>query len=399
VKISLAIVTKNSAEYIRRLLEAGKAFADEIVVAVDASSSDSTEAICGQYADKLFRIDWDPTHPSLEWALAWLNDQCTGDWILRLDDDELPGAEFVRAIPRLIADRDITHYWLERRWVVGQDRSRWIAQFPHWPDWQLRLFRNVRSLVRVPGVLHTSYVVQGACGFWTGGAIYHLDLVYHSEAARRRKVEHYERTAPGKGMPELFLPDVTSLPTRPMSADELPWEAISWASGSRVATGGNGERTSQPGMGSGVTLVREVSTDEVVRAGRDTCEFNPELFRAALTCSECPAVMVAGQIYSLELRLWNGSPVSWPVAGVRAWDVRLTYRWLAEGREVDDPHRLGTHLPHSLRPGETSRLIACVRAPSDPGRYVLQWDLLIENVSWFSAQGWEGPEHDVRVQR
>ena len=45
MKISLAIVTKNSAEYIRRLLEAGKAFADEIVVAVDASSSDSTEAI------------------------------------------------------------------------------------------------------------------------------------------------------------------------------------------------------------------------------------------------------------------------------------------------------------------------------------------------------------------
>ena len=45
VKLSLCIATKNSAEYIE-LLRVGRSFADEVVVAVDASSNDLTREIC-----------------------------------------------------------------------------------------------------------------------------------------------------------------------------------------------------------------------------------------------------------------------------------------------------------------------------------------------------------------
>ena len=81
MSLSVGILAFNSADYIEPLLKAAKDFADEIVVGVDSSSTDSTEQICRNYADKLFRLE--PIGTS-ERALAWLNEQCAGDWILRL---------------------------------------------------------------------------------------------------------------------------------------------------------------------------------------------------------------------------------------------------------------------------------------------------------------------------
>src|SRR6516165_11429836 len=95
MRLSVAILAFNSVEYIEPLFHAVKLFADEVVVGVDASSSDTTEEICAHYADKLFRLE--PIGTS-ERAIAWLNEQCTGDWILRLDDDELPSIGLVRVL-------------------------------------------------------------------------------------------------------------------------------------------------------------------------------------------------------------------------------------------------------------------------------------------------------------
>ena len=87
VKLSLCIATKNSAEYIEKLLRVGRSFADEVLVAVDASSNDLTQRICHENADRVFSVE-SPGY--VERILPWLNEQCRGDWILRLDDDELP---------------------------------------------------------------------------------------------------------------------------------------------------------------------------------------------------------------------------------------------------------------------------------------------------------------------
>jgi predicted O-methyltransferase YrrM len=58
-----------------------------------------------------------------------------------------------------------------------------------------------------------------------------------------------------------------------------------------------------------------------------------------------------------------------------------------------------TPLPLTLRPGDPINVIAQVVAPWQSGRYLLQWDPLIENVTWFSTQGWKGPEVEVQVTR
>jgi MMP 1-O-methyltransferase len=59
---------------------------------------------------------------------------------------------------------------------------------------------------------------------------------------------------------------------------------------------------------------------------------------------------------------------------------------------------LRTGLPHVLKPGESAPLIAQLAAPFEPGRYILQWDLVIEFVSWFSDKGWHGPQLEIDVQ-
>jgi hypothetical protein len=378
--LSLCILTKNSARYLERLLRIGRAFADELVVAVDATSSDATADIARRHADKLFRVET-PTYA--ERALAWLNERCAGDWILRLDDDELPSAGLVAALPRLLRDREVTHYWLPRRWVAGPGCGRWLAERPWWPDWQLRLFRNIRSLVQVPGGLHTGYVVQGAGRYFGGGCIYHLDLVYHSESARREKVARYDACAPGSGLAHYYLPPAgAALATRPV--DDDPFAEL------------------RPGF-VGRSIRGRIARRPARAAGCDRGAlehgYGPEVFRAHLDAQSCPTHMKAGSWCGVNVGLRNASPVAWPFAGLGAPEVRLAYHWLRPGGAVYEHEGQRTTLPHTLRPGQTANLFAAVRAPRHPGRFILRWDLVIEHVAWFSARGWRGPEAEIRVER
>src|ERR1051326_3910870 len=121
--LSVCIVTRDSAAYIRPLLQIARSVADEVVVAVDASSQDDTERVCRAFADRLFRLE--PFGDAVEVTLGWLIDQCHGDWILRLDDDELPSRGLVESLPRLTADREFPHYWVRRRWLAPPDGKSW----------------------------------------------------------------------------------------------------------------------------------------------------------------------------------------------------------------------------------------------------------------------------------
>ena len=423
--LSLWIVTKNSAGRIERLLQAARMLADELVVAVDRSSTDATEAVCAGYADKLFRID--PVG-SAQWVMAWMNERCTGDWILRLDDDELPSAGLAAALPRLLRDRECTHYWLPRRWLIGADGARWIAQRPWWPDWQLRLFRNIPSLVYIPGSVHMGYVVQGAARFLDEGSLYHLDLVVHSEQQRREKVARYRRLAPDYDQAAFYLPlPEAALRTLPIPAGDPPWRPcappglagrLGWrARGPRHAF----RARARPAV--------EVTFPEIRRSALQECQFGPSLFRARLEVRDRPASMTAGQLSWVVLALRNDSPVAWPfhslgvsdeafreqwqrtarqiyefggdgwpVPGLISPRVRVGYHWLREDGQIHEYEGHRTNLPHTLHPGEATQVVAQVLAPAGPGTYRLQWDLVIEHVAWFSSQGWQGPEVMVRVE-
>jgi len=108
--------------------------------------------------------------------------------------------------------------------------------------------------------------------------------------------------------------------------------------------------------------------------------------------------MEAGRWYKVDVDLRNDSPVAWPLPEMGAPDVRITYHWLSADGDLYDYKGRRTGLPHTLRPGETTRLPAPVRSPKEPGDYILQWDMVVPNVAWFSERGWRGPEIWVSVE-
>jgi uncharacterized membrane protein len=54
-------------------------------------------------------------------------------------------------------------------------------------------------------------------------------------------------------------------------------------------------------------------------------------------------------------------------------------------------------LPRDLRPGEEAEIPLAITAPSAPGDYTLQIDLVQEMVSWFAEKGSEAPKFKVKV--
>ena len=88
-KVSLSMIVKNEAQYLRRCLESVKDIVDEIVI-VDTGSTDSTKAIAKQYTDKVYDFEWnDNFSDARNFALSKVSKDM--DWVLRLDgDEELP---------------------------------------------------------------------------------------------------------------------------------------------------------------------------------------------------------------------------------------------------------------------------------------------------------------------
>jgi glycosyltransferase involved in cell wall biosynthesis len=125
---------------------------------------------------------------------------------------------------------------------------------------------------------------------------------------------------------------------------------------------------------------------------------SPESFSATIDYFTCPSHLMAGQQCSIEMSVRNDSPVVWPVTDLGVPAVRLTYHWMRLTGEIYDYAGLQTELPHTLEPGETTRIAVWIQAPAKPGCYLLAWDLLIEQVAWFSARGWKGPVCQVSVQ-
>ena len=130
---------------VRALLEPFVGVADEVLVAADSRVGASDLAEYAAVADRLLRVD--VVHS--ERLFAWLHAQCGGDWIFRIDADEVASPDLVAALPELMLNRDVREYWIPRVWLYP-DARRWLDEPPWWPDYQLRLYRNGRPIYTGP---------------------------------------------------------------------------------------------------------------------------------------------------------------------------------------------------------------------------------------------------------
>lgn len=90
-------------------------YADELVIGVDETSAPETLELARSYVDQVYLFE----HPRTpEEAYDWVRRKARCDWILALDDDEFMSRDFSVQLPVLMADRELTHYLIARRWVT-----------------------------------------------------------------------------------------------------------------------------------------------------------------------------------------------------------------------------------------------------------------------------------------
>lgn len=189
-KLSTCIITMNSAERIRPLLQYIRPFTDEIVVGVDSKTTDNTFDTCQGLVDELFIVE--STAQTCNAGLETLVSHCHGDWVLRLDDDEFPEPELARWLPGIIAHPKYTHYKLPRLHVSSIDPLMWVNDGYLYPDFQMRLFKNDPKLLHFPGAVgHSSIECDGPRGKIHSANLVHLNLAINPRFKREDKLKTY----------------------------------------------------------------------------------------------------------------------------------------------------------------------------------------------------------------
>jgi hypothetical protein len=367
MSLSVCCLTADPASRVVALMEQLRPVADEIVIAADSRVPEAELAGYASVADRLLRCEF----RYLEAHLAWLHEQCSGDWILRMDGDEVLSPGLVDQLPRLTQSCRFLQYWLPRRWL-HPDPQHWLEELPWTPDYQLRLVRNDGTL-SFSGDLHS-----GPNPVWPAAFLeepfYHLLFLLENVSQREARVARYEalepdRVAPGGGPfnETYYLPErhMSRPPAEVPLADLAAIDAVLSARGGVVPLTDPLPETHEPRLEPGLAA-------KVAPAQPD--------YR-----------MFADETRELFVRVTNRGAVPLPGWTEDQPPIRLSYHWrgVVHGG-------LRTPLPHQLLPGETCIAPVLVRAPSEPGAYVLEFDVVHEHVRWFEC-GFSEPVDIVRA--
>ncbi len=342
----------------------------EAVIGLDDRIDRTLELAYGVVADRLL---WFPYRDPPERSQPWLHAQCRGDWVLRLDGDEVPSPGLASAVDEVIRGRAETHAWVRRRWL-WPNPDRYLAAWPWQPDYQLRLLRRDGAVVRVPGAMHGYAEAVGSCRYLEP-PIYHADLLLNDCAAREAKSERYravreERRIAGRELNEAYY-----LPER--------WSAPRTAVVPEADRGAVAALLNPPPVDRGRTMASVVGAADV-DALWDAAPLDASAYSARMELAgDDDARIHLGEDRTFDVRVTNLGTRRWPWGASTYPEIRVGQRWVDDGGALVEGLR--TPLPHTVEPMECCLVPALVVAPPRPGRWTLELDLVHEHVRWFGC--------------
>ena len=380
MSLSICVMTGEPAGRIAEVLAPVRAVADEVVIAADSRVEAATLAGYAALADRLLRVEY----RQAEAHLGWLYAQCSGDWILHLDGDEIVSSALAERLPELIATRSIQQYWIARWWLYG-DAEHALDQEPWSSDFNNRLLRN-DGTVRFRGVQHAHADPVQPCDY-VAEPIYHLELLASSLAERRDKAIRYEAARPlltaaggGRFNEAFYLPELRpGVRTRALPAVDVP--------GVRRALAADGE------VPAGDTAaVPSVSLAQLDRHWERRAV--PEsAYRAQIEPAGPAPTLRPGESGKLLFRVANRGTEAWPWGLDRDPAIRMSYHWWRPDGSAHTSDGVRTSFSRTVLPGEQVLVPLEVLSPAEPGHYVLEPDVVHEHVRWFD----QGCRVDVAV--
>lgn len=129
-------------------------------------------------------------------------------------------------------------------------------------------------------------------------------------------------------------------------------------------------------------------------------------FKAQITLVDPPAKLRTGEQVRVQLRIKNASDVFWWGRGGainnrpdNKFYLAAGNRWLRPDNSLvtDMDGRYG--ISKDLKPGDESEVPLLVTAPKEPGDYILEVDLVQEQVAWFHDKGSPTAKTKITVVR
>jgi tRNA (mo5U34)-methyltransferase len=154
-----------------------------------------------------------------------------------------------------------------------------------------------------------------------------------------------------------------------------------------------------------VELVEEKGDRAVVvcrkAKGDEGPDFALKHFVAALKLKEAPRTARASAELTFRLQVENIGLARWLAsgeAGTGKGAIHLGSHLLRATEEEVDWDYGRARLPRDLEPGETADLELKVRLPEKPGRYIVEFDMVAEHVTWFEDHGSGTLRHEIVVE-
>lgn len=164
-KLSVAIITFNEENKIRKALESVKAVADEIVV-VDSFSTDATESICNEYDVNFIKNKFDGYVEQKNFALS----QCSNEIVLSIDADEALSETLAKSIKNAKANWKGDGFRFNR---LTNYAGHWVKHCGWYPDTKLRLVSKGQAKWEGYNPHDILKLTNGTKGTWLSGDLEH----------------------------------------------------------------------------------------------------------------------------------------------------------------------------------------------------------------------------------
>lgn len=396
--LSVCLFTNDPPLLVADMLSGLQGVADEIVVAVDRKVPEERLGPLERVADVLVRRTF---VPPLEANLAWLHGLCSGDWILRLDGDQVPSAALVQELTESAWYEGVTHASIPMAWV-GPDGTEILDQHPWHPDPGIRLFLNDPEVVEISDEVHAPPTVNGPHRILEG-PIYELGLATTDFDDREAKSRRYQRLG-GVKRTDLglvvnttyYLPELLTPPPRTRPITERDVDRVAHL----VALGRSERRHPTVAPPNHVVRVDDGTSEtaglERARRVRPTASASPDRELPNLVgpstgsgsdeaqiklLDKEPLRWISGRNRNLYLRVTNSGTSVWQ-PGTEP-QIRLGMQMLdATGNVTGVEQRC--ELPVTIEPGRTE-VVRFHAAPPPPGGSLLI-GMVREGVSWFGQR-------------